>query len=61
MKNIIIEAKRLQDKKNSIVSTIKEEKFDDLHSFLRAKELIYSYLETEVKLSTHLDIINILK
>lgn len=47
---ILLDYKDIVDKQKNIISIIKTENMDDLHSILRAKNLIDSYIDLQIRL-----------
>lgn len=47
---ILIDYKDIIDKQKSIISVLKTESIDDLHSILRTKTLIDNYIDLQIKL-----------
>lgn len=47
---ILLDYKDIVDKQKSVISLLKTENLDDLHSILRTKTLIDNYIDLQIKL-----------
>lgn len=55
--DLLLELQKEKTKQNEIVAILQKESLDDLHSVLRAKNLISGFIEQEIKIDLLIKII----